>query len=155
MVFKLAPHCIFNVFIGLPHHRLNQVRADIAGHHNHGVFKVHGSALSISQAAIVQHLQQDVEHIGMCLFHLIEQQHRIGFAPHRLGQVAALLVTHITWGRTYQTGHRVFFHEFTHVNAHQMVDTVKQKSSQGLAQLGFTHASRAQEQKRTCGPIGV
>ena len=56
------------------------------------VLKVHGSALRVGNASVVQHLKQDVEHIGMRLFDLIKQNHAVGAAAHRLCQLAALLI---------------------------------------------------------------
>ena len=41
---------------------------------------------------VVQHLKQDVEHIGMRLFDLIKQNHAVGAAAHRLCQLATLLI---------------------------------------------------------------
>jgi hypothetical protein len=45
----------------------DQVRAQVAGHHDHGVLEVHRAALAVGQAAIVQHLQQHVEHVRVGL----------------------------------------------------------------------------------------
>jgi len=56
------------------------------------VLKVHGSALRVGNASVVQHLKQDVEHIGMRLFDLIKQNHAVGAAAHRLCQLATLLI---------------------------------------------------------------
>ena len=36
-------------------------------------------------AAIVENLQEHVEHIGVGLFHFIKQHHLIGPAPHGFG----------------------------------------------------------------------
>ena len=49
--------------------------------------KIHGTPLTVGQAAIVQHLQQDVEDIGMRLLHLVQQDHRVGATAHRLGEI--------------------------------------------------------------------
>src|SRR2546422_4145962 len=40
---------------------------------------------------LVEHLQQDVEHVGVRLLDLIEQHHRVRLAPHRLGERARVL----------------------------------------------------------------
>ena len=91
----------------------------------------------------------------MGLFHFIEEQNAVRFAAHSLGQITALLVTHISGGGTDQAGDRVLFHELTHVHPDQVVLAVKQEASKGFAQLGFTHACRPQEEKRTCGSVRV
>ena len=91
----------------------------VAGHHHHRVAEIDRAALGIAQAAVIEHLQQDVEHIGVGLLHLIKQQHRIGPAPHRLGELAALLVAHVAGGGPQQPGHGIALHEFAHVEPHQ------------------------------------
>ena len=45
--------------------------------------------------AVVEHLQQRIEYVGVCLFDLIEENHRIRLAPDGLGELAALLVTDV------------------------------------------------------------
>jgi hypothetical protein len=64
---------------------LDELRAEVRGHHDHGVAEIHGAALAIGQAAIVEHLQQHVEHVRMRLLDFIEQDHgiRAGAAPLR------------------------------------------------------------------------
>ncbi len=136
-------------------HVLDLVRAQIGGHHDDGVAEVHGAALAIGEAAIVQHLQQDVEHIGVRLFHFVEQDQRVRAATHGLGEVTALFVAHVTRGRTDQARHAVLFHELAHVDADHGVAAVEQELGQRLAQLGLAHAGRAQEQERAAGPVRV
>ena len=77
--------------------------SQVAGHDDDGVLEVDSPALGVGKPAIVQHLQQDVEHIGMCLLYLIEEHHLIGFSAHRFGQLSALIVSHISWRRSYET----------------------------------------------------
>jgi len=43
-------------------------------------------------SAVVEHLQQHVEHVGVCLLDLVEQDHRVRLAPHGFGQMPAFLV---------------------------------------------------------------
>ena len=54
------------------------------------------------EAAVVEHLQQHVEHVGVRLLDLVEQDHAVGLAAHRLGQVAALLVADVARRRADQ-----------------------------------------------------
>ena len=44
--------------------------------------EVHGAALTIGQAAVIEHLQQNVEDLGIGLLHLVEQHHRIRTTTH-------------------------------------------------------------------------
>src|SRR3546814_11427353 len=62
------------------------------GPHNHRVAEIDGTSLTIGQAAIVEHLQQDVEDFRMRLLDLVEQDHRVRSAPPGFGQVAAFVL---------------------------------------------------------------
>src|SRR6267143_1825937 len=53
------------------------VTADVGGHDHYGVLKVDGAALTVRQTAIVQYLQQDVNHVGMGLLYLIEKNYTV------------------------------------------------------------------------------
>ena len=69
------PDRVLDVVRVLPHHGLDQMRADVARHHDHRVLEIHRAALAVGQAAIVEHLQQHVEDVRVGFFHLVEQQH--------------------------------------------------------------------------------
>ncbi len=102
MGFQLAPDRVLDVLGVLADHGLDQLRADIGRHHDHRILEVDRAALAVGQAPIVEHLQQHVEHIGVRLLDLVEQDHAVGLAPHRLGQVAALVVADIAGRRANQ-----------------------------------------------------
>ena len=91
----------------------------------------------------------------MGLFHLVEQDHAVGVAAHRLGELAALLVAHVARGRADEPADAEFFHIFGHVDADHVLFAVEQGLGQRLCQLGFAHARGAQEQKAADGPPGV
>ena len=78
----------------------NRLAADIAGEDQHRVGEIHPPALAIGKTAIIEDLQHHIEYIGMGLFHLVKQDHRIGPAPHRLGELAAFLVAHVARWRS-------------------------------------------------------
>ena len=46
--------------------------ADVAGHDDDGVLEVHGAALRVGDAAVVQDLEHDVPHVLVGLFNLVE-----------------------------------------------------------------------------------
>src|SRR5713226_9608738 len=50
----------------------NGSRAHVTGHDQHGVAEVHGAALSIGEASVLENLQQDVENVRMRLLNLVE-----------------------------------------------------------------------------------
>ena len=119
------------------------LRAEVGGQDQNGVLEVHRSALRIGDPAIVQHLQQDVEHVGMRLLHLVEQDDGVGLAAYRFGQLAAFFIAHVSGRRADQTGHGVFLHVFGHVDTHHVVLIVKQRLRQRLGKLGLAHARGA------------
>ena len=61
-----------------------QISAEIGGHDDQDVAKINRPPLPIGQTAIVEHLQQDVEDVGMRLLDLIEENDLIGPAADRL-----------------------------------------------------------------------
>src|SRR5690606_41738413 len=58
--------------------------AEIRGHDDDRVAEIDRTALPVGQASVIQHLQQHVEHIRMCLFDLVEQNHLIDRKSTRL-----------------------------------------------------------------------
>ncbi len=126
-------------------HLLDHVRAEVGGHHDHGVLEIHGAALAVGHAAVVEHLQEHVEHVGVSLFDLVEQDHAVGLSAHRLGEVPAFLVADVAGRRADQARDRMLLHEFGHVDADEVILRIEQESRERLAQLGLAHARGAQE----------
>ena len=89
---------------------------NVRGHDQHGVLEADGAALAVGQAAVVHHLQQRVEDVGVRLLDLVEQHDRVGPAPHRLGQLTALLVADVAGRRADQAADRVLLHVLGHVD---------------------------------------
>ena len=46
--------------------------SNIGSHDDHRITEINGAALGIGKTAIVENLQQNVEHIGMCLLDFVE-----------------------------------------------------------------------------------
>ena len=124
---------------------LDLVAADVAGHDDDGIAEVDHAALAVGQAAIVEELQQRVEHGRVRLLQLVEQHHRIGPAAHGLGELTAFLVTHVARRRADQPRHGVLLHVLAHVDAGQRALVVEQPGGQRLGQLRLAHAGGAQE----------
>ena len=134
---------------------LNQIRPQVGGHHHHRIAEIHRTALTIGQATIIQHLQQNVEDIRVSLLHLVQQHHRVRLATHRFGQVTAFFIADIAWGSPHQPGHGMLLHELGHVDTHHGFFGIEQEVGQRLAQLGLANPSGAQEQETAVGTIGV
>ena len=129
--------------------------AEVRRHDDHGVAEVDGAALAIREAAVVEHLQQNVEHIRMRLLDFVEQDHGIRTAAHGFGELTAFVISHVSRRRADEPRDGVFLHELGHVDAHHRLFGVEQELGQRLAELGLADAGRAEEQERTIGPARI
>jgi hypothetical protein len=82
---------------------LDILAAQIRRHDDDGVLEVHHPTFVVRQPSVIEHLQQDVEHIGMSLLYLIEQHHAVRLAAYSLGELTALVVANVSWRRSDET----------------------------------------------------
>ena len=134
---------------------LDPLAAEVRGHDDHGVAEVDRAALAVRQAAVVEHLEQHVEHVRMRLLDLVEQHDRIRLAPHGLGEIAALLVADVARRRADQPRDGVLLHELRHVDADHRLLGVEQERGERLRELGLADARGAQEQERAVRPVRI
>ena len=132
-----------------------ELRAEIGGHDQNRVLEVHGPALAIGQAAVVEHLQQHVEDLRVGFLDLVEQHHGVRAAAHGFGQLTALLVAHVARRGADQAGDRGFLHVFGHVDADHGLLVVEQEVGERLGQFGLAHAGGAEEQERSGRTVRV
>ena len=95
MFFHILHHNFFYCFVVLSTHLLDMLATNIGSHDDNSIFKVHSTTLSVGQTAVIQNLQQDVEHVRMGFFHFIQKNHAVRFAADLFGQVTALFVANI------------------------------------------------------------
>ena len=129
--------------------------AHVGRHDDHGVAEVYRLALAIRQASLVQNLQKDVEDIRVGLLDLVEQHHGVRVAADRLGELAALLVAHVSRRATDELGDLVLAGELRHVEADERVLAAEQVLRQGLGELGLTRAGGTEEDERAAGTTRV
>jgi len=122
-------------------------RAEVRGEDDDGVLEVHGAALRIGDAAVVEHLEQDVEDIRVRLLDLVEEDDGVGLAAHGLGELAALVVADVARRRADQTGHAVLLHVLRHVDADHRGFGIEERFGERLGELGFADAGRPEEQE--------
>ncbi len=134
---------------------LDHVRAEVRGHDDDGVAEVDGAALTVGQAAVVENLQQHVEHVRVRLLDFVEQQHGVRATPHGFGQIAAFFVADVAGRCADQARDRVLLHELGHVDADHRLFRVEQEFGERLAQLGLADAGRAEEQERAVRSIRI
>ena len=132
-----------------------KLRTEVRGHDDQRVAEIDGAALAIGQAAVVEHLQQHVEDIRVCLLDLVEQHDLIRPPPHRFGERAALVIADIARRRADQPRDRMFLHVFGHVEANHRGLVVEQIFRQRLRQLGLADAGGPQEHERAHRTVRV
>ena len=136
---------------GRPGYSLPRLR----GQHDEGVAEVDRAPLAVGQPAVVQHLQQDVEDVRVRLLDLVEQDHLVGPAAHRLGQRAALLVADIARRGADQAGDACFS-----MNSLMSMRTIARSSSNRNAASALVSSVLPtpvgpEEQEAADRPVGV
>ncbi len=134
---------------------LGATGTQVGGQDQDRVAEVDRAALAVGQPALVEHLQQHVEHVRVRLLDLVEQDHRVRTPAHGLGQLTTLVVADVPRRRTDQTGHRMLLAVLAHVDADHRALVVEQELRQRFRELGLTDTGRAQEHERTRRPVGV
>ena len=135
--------------------RRQDLAAQIGGQDDHAVAEVDGAPVTVGQPPVVEHLQQQVEDVGVGLLDLVEKDHLIGAAAHRLGQRAGLVIADIAGGRADQAGDGVLLHVLRHVDADHRRLVVEQERGQGLGQLGLAHPGGAEKEERAGRAVRV
>ena len=134
---------------------LNGLTANIAGHHDDRVLEIDCVPMVIGEPTVVEHLQQDIEYVLVCLFDFVQEDHTVRTTAYRFGQLSTFFIAHVARRRTDQTTDRVPFHEFAHVDPDHGVFVIEEDFRQCLTELRLANASRAKKDKRTDGPTGV
>ena len=91
----------------------------------------------------------------MRLLDFIEQDHAVGPATHRLGELPTFLEAHVPRRRADEPRHRVLLHVLRHVDAHHRVFIVEEELGERLGRLRLPHARGAEEDERTDRAIGI
>ena len=120
-------------------------RTEVRRHDDDRVLEIHGAALRIRDAPVVEYLQQDVEDIRMRLLDFVKEDHRIRLPPHRFGQLPAFVVADVAGRRADQPGNAVLLHVFRHVDAHHRRLGVEQRLGERLREFGLAHSRRPQK----------
>ena len=132
-----------------------RISAEIRGQNQNRVLEIDGSSLGISNASVVEHLQQQIEHIRVRFLYFIEQHDAVRLSADGFGQLTALLVSDISGRRADQTADAEFFHILGHINADQVALVVKQRFSQRFCKLRLTDTGRTEEQERADRPVRI
>ena len=133
----------------------DSLRAHVARHDDDRVLEGYLATLTVGQTAVVKHLQQHVEDIRVSLLHLVEQDHGVRTTAHGLGELAALVVTHVSRGRTDQTLDAELLHVLGHVDTHERTLVIEQALGKRLRELGLAYAGGAQEEEAADGFVRI
>jgi hypothetical protein len=115
-------------------------RADVRGHDHDHVAEVDLAALRVGQLSVLEDLEEDVEHIGVRLLDLVEEDDRVRLAAHGLGELAAFVVADVTRRRADEARHRVLLHVLRHVDLDHRVLVAEQELGERARKLGLPHA---------------
>src|SRR5580698_8992636 len=124
-------------------------RTDVAGHDDDGVFEIDLATLRIGQAPIFQHLQEQIEDVGMCFFDLVEQYDGVRTATHGFGELAAFFITDVSRRRTDQTADRILLHVLRHIDADHRLFVVEHERRHAARYLSLADTRRAKKDERT------
>ena len=111
--------------------------------------KVRFAAIVVRQYPVIHYLQQQIEHFGVRLLDLVQQQDAMRILGDRLGHEPALIESDIPRRRTDQSRHGVAFHILGHVETHEF-HAHGQRELAG--HLGLAHPRRTGKQERTHRP---
>ena len=95
-------HDLLPQLLGCECHVEDVRRSEVGRHDDDDVAEVDGAALSVSESAVVEELQQHVEHVRVGLLHLVEEDDPVRTASHRFGELSGILVPDVARGCTDQ-----------------------------------------------------
>ena len=121
-------------------------------HDDRCVAKVHLPSLRIRHRSVLQDLQQQVPHVLVRLFDLVEKHNAVRLSPHLFRQLPAFVVADVTRRRADQARNAVLFHILAHVDADHCLLAAEHRLGERAAQLCFAHARRPEEEKRPDRP---
>ena len=127
-------------------------RAEVAGHDHDRVAEVDRAPLAVRDPAVVEHLQQQVEDVRVCLLDLVQQDDAEGPPADQFGQTAAVVVPDVARRRADDPAHGVTLLILGHVEPDQCVLGVEQVLRQRLGQLGLADPGRSDEDERADRP---
>jgi hypothetical protein len=111
--------------------------------------------LAVLHDALVEHLEEQLQHVGVRLLDLVEQHHRVRAPAHGLGQHAALAVAHVARRRSLERGDGVRLLELAHVDRDDVLLAAEQQVAQRERRLRLADARRADEHEHALGLVRV
>ncbi len=126
----------------------DELGSGVRRHDQDRVREIDRATLAIGQPAVVEHLQQDVEDVGVRLLDLVEQDDAVRPSPDGLGQLTALVVADVAGRCPDEPGDGVLLHVLGHVDPDDGPLAVEEEVGERLRKLGLPDAGRSEEQER-------
>ena len=133
----------------------DELAPEVRRHDHHRVLEVHGAALSVGQAPVVEQLEQDVQHVRMRFLDFIEEDDGVRTAAYGLRQLTGLLVAHIAGRRAEHARDRVLLLVLGHVDPDHRLLVVEEKLGQRPGELRLADAGWPEEQEAAERPMRV
>src|SRR3990170_8959334 len=127
----------------------NHPCTNIRGHDNDRISEVYLTTKAVSQTSVFKDLEEHIKHIGVGLFNLVKEDHRVWPPPHLLCQLSPFFITHIPRRRPHQPGGTKPLHVFRHVYLNKGILIIKEILCKGLGKLCLADTRRAEEDERT------
>ena len=124
-----------------------RVAAGVRGHDDDRVFKVHGAALRVRDAAVVEDLQQQVHDVRVRLFDLVEEDDGVRAAADLLRELAGLVIADVARGRADHARDGELLHELRHIEPDERLGRVEELVGEALNELRLADAGAADEQE--------
>src|SRR5262245_10706473 len=137
----------FDVRVPALARRHDRVRRQVARHEDDGVLEVDLAPLAVRQHPLVEHLVEEVHHVGVRLLHLVEEDRRVRLLAHGLGEDAALAVADVAGRRSDQPRHGVLLLEFGHVDHGQRPLAAEEEVGHAERRLRLADAAGTHEQE--------
>ncbi len=113
------------------------------------------AAVRVRDFPVFQRLQEQVLHVMMRLFELVEEQHRMRMLADGIGEAVALAIADISGGRTEQLRDGMPFGEFGHIELHQCFFAAEKLFCEGFCEFRLSRARRTDEQETRARTFGV
>ena len=117
----------------------------VGGEYDDGVFEIDLPSFGVRQKTVFQNLEQDVQHVGMGFFDLVEKDQAVRFVPYFFRQGPAFSVADIACRRSDEPGDSVLFRELAHVDLDDGVFGGEHFAGQHLGCHRFSDSGRTEE----------
>ena len=97
--------------------------------------------------SVVKNLQQDVHHVRVRLFDLVEEHYAVGLAADLFGELSGLVIAHVARGRPDDARDGELLHKLGHVEADQALGRIEHIGGKLLDKLRLADAGGADEDK--------